>query len=322
MPSYMSSKTNRYRILTIVLATLLTLSLLSQCAGPAEDYPRDESPRFTETWSSGQGTNKVIRIPLIGIIMRSTQEGLFQTPDMVEEVLAQIQSATQDPAVKAILLDVNSPGGGVTPSDEIYHALQRFKTSDPSRKIVVFFRDLGASGSYYAAMAGDLLIAEPTAVIGSIGVIMQSINMQGLAEKIGLTDVTIKSGENKDLLNPFQQPKPQQLKILQTLIDGMQTRFVNIVTTSRNLSREETPTLFDGRIFSATEAQTNGLIDNIGYWNDALVQTELLLGLGPLHVVRYETEKGFFELLMTAKAPSLPSMRSLTSSQFLYLWRP
>ena len=317
------SKSNR-KLWTavIVLSLILTGMLLSRCR-PEEDYPRDEAPKLTETWSFGRGEVKAVRIPLDGVILRADEGGfLTSRADMVERILAQVRAAGRDPEIRAIILEVNSPGGGVTPSDEIYNELRSFRHSRPDRRIVVFIRDLGASGAYYAAMAGDLIIAEPTAVVGSIGVIMQTMNFQSLSEKIGITDVTIRSGENKDMLNPFRTVEPRQLALLQKLIDDMQARFSRIVADSRNLDPAVRPDLFDGRIFSAGEALEQGLIDQIGYWEDALASTARLLDTDELRVIRYEAQQSFMEMMLQGKSPvSLPDLK-LHSPQFMYLWRP
>jgi protease-4 len=315
---------NRKLWITIILLSLtLAGTWLSRSRKAEKDYPRDETPKLDETWSYGSGDIKVVRIPLDGVIMRAEEEGLFTAKsDMVESILAQVRAAGHDPEMRAIILEVNSPGGGVTPSDEIYNELRKFRQSRPDRRVVVFIRDLGASGAYYAAMAGDFIVAEPTAVVGSIGVIMQTMNFQGLSEKIGITDVTIKSGANKDMLNPFQAVNTNQVALLQTLIDDMQTRFSGIVAESRKLDRAANPDLFDGRIFSASDALNNGLIDEIGYWNDALARTAQLLDTGSLYVVRYEPQRTFIEQLFEGKNPVvLPSLK-LRSPQFLYLWKP
>ena len=309
-------------IITALLAVALAGTLLSRCRQVEKDYPRDEAPKLDETWSFGGGGVKVVWIPLDGVIMRTEEEGFLTTrSDMVASILAQVCAAERDPDMRAIILEVNSPGGGVTPSDEIYNALRGFRNSRPDRRVVVFVRDLGASGAYYAAMAGDFIIAEPTAVVGSIGVIMQTMNFQGLYEKLGITDVTIKSGANKDMLNPFQPVNTNQVALLQTLIDEMQTRFRGIVAESRKLD-PSTPDLFDARIFSASDALKKGLIDEVGYWNDALARTAQLLDTGALRVVRYEPQRTFFEQLLEGKSPVvLPSLK-LRSPQFLYLWKP
>jgi protease-4 len=309
-------------IITALLAIALVGTLLSHCRQVEKDYPRDEAPELDETWSFGSGDVKVVRIPLDGVIMRSEEEGfLTARSDMVASILAQVRAAERDPDMRAIILEVNSPGGGVTPSDEIYNALRGFRNSRPDRRVVVFIRDLGASGAYYAAMAGDFIIAEPTAVVGSIGVIMQTMNFQGLSEKLGITDVTIKSGANKDMLNPFQAVNTNQVALLQTLIDEMQTRFRGIVAESRKLD-PSTPDLFDGRIFSASDALKKGLIDEVGYWNDALARTAQLLDTGALRVVRYEPQRTFFEQLLEGKSPVVLPGLKLHSPQFLYLWKP
>jgi protease-4 len=316
-------KSNRKLWGTIIILSLILAGTLLSRRQIEEDYPRDEAPKLDETWSFGSGDIKVVRIPLDGVIMRAEEEGFFTArSDMVSGILTQVRAAERDSEMRAIILEVNSPGGGVTPSDEIYNALRKFRESRPDRRVVVFIRDLGASGAYYAAMAADLIIAEPTAVVGSIGVIMQSINFQGLSEKIGITDVTIKSGENKDMLNPFRAVNTNQVALLQTLIDTMQNRFSGIVAESRKLDRAANPDLFDGRIFSAGDALDRGLIDEIGYWNDALARTAELLDTGALYVVRYEPQRTFFEQLIEGKNPVvLPSLK-LRSPQFLYLWKP
>jgi protease-4 len=317
-------KKNRKLWVTIILLSLaLSGTWLSRCRQAEKDYPRDEAPKLDETWSFGSGDIKVVRIPLDGVIMRNEEEGFFTArSDMVASILTQVRAAERDPDMRAIILEVNSPGGGVTPSDEIYNALRKFRERRPDRRVVVFIRDLGASGAYYAAMAGDFIIAEPTAVVGSIGVIMQTVNFQGLSEKIGITDVTIKSGANKDMLNPFQAVNTNQVALLQTLIDDMQTRFSGIVAESRKLDRAASPELFDGRIFSAGDALDKGLIDEIGYWNDALARTAQLLDTGALRVVRYEPQRTFIEQLIEGKSPVVLPGLKLRSPQFLYLWKP
>ena len=310
-------------IITALLAIALLGTLSSHCRKVEKDYPRDEDPKLDETWSFGSGDVKVARIPLDGVIMRTEEEGfLTAKSDMVASILTQVRAAERDPEMRAIILEVNSPGGGVTPSDEIYNALRGFRASRPDRRVVVFIRDLGASGAYYAAMAGDFIIAEPTAVVGSIGVIMQTMNFQGLSEKIGITDVTIKSGANKDMLNPFQPVNTNQIALLQKLIDEMQTRFSGIVTESRKLDPAAAAGLFDGRIFSASDALDKGLIDQIGYWNDALSRTAQLLDTGALKVIRYEPQRTFIEQLFEGKSPVVLPNLKLHSPQFLYLWKP
>lgn len=298
----------------------LTAVLFAGSSVSGGDYPEDQFPVYEEIWSYGYGETKVARIDLSGVIMRGGRERLFgYEPDMVESILGQIRAATIDSGVQAILLEVDSPGGGVTPSDEIYAALEHFKCAEEGRMVMVFIRDIGASGAYYAAMAGDYIMAEPTAIVGSVGVIMQTLNMQGLGEKVGLSSVTIASGANKDMLNPFKEVDPQHRAMLQELVDGMQDRFASIVESSRGLESRE---LLDGRVFSANQAKDENLIDGIGYLQDAIEQLQLLLEVDDLYVVRYSQQLSFFDSLMASSLPSLPAFDAVAGPKFMAIWKP
>ncbi|MDH3982110.1 MAG: signal peptide peptidase SppA [Kiritimatiellaceae bacterium] len=283
----------------------------------------DQHPDYQELWSYGEYSEeslKVVRIGLEGIIMRGRQQRLLgYEPDMVESILSQIRCATSDEAVKAILLEIDSPGGAVTPSDEIYAALEQFKRDDEERMIMVFIRDLGASGAYYAAMAGDYIMAEPTAIVGSVGVIMQTLNMKGLGEKVGLSSVTIASGKNKDMLNPFEEVNPEHRQLLQELVDSLQDRFAGIVQQSRGL---ETRELLDGRVYNVVQAREHNLIDGIGYWQDALDKLKSLMDEENVYVIRYCEQPGFFDSLFGAKTPVVPDFNAIQSPRFLYMWKP
>ena len=301
----------------------LTTALLGKGLHPSSlDYPKDENPDYEEIWSYGYGTSKVVHIELEGVIMRGGKDGLFGSqPGMAETVLKQIRAASVDPDVKAILLEVDSPGGAVTPSDEIYRALRDFKELDESRQVLVFIRGLGASGAYYAAMAGDYILAEPTAIVGSIGVIMETLNMKGLGDKLGLKAVTITSGSNKDMLNPLKEVNPLHVQMLQGVVDDMYNRFASIVEESRlPPSHRE---LMDGRILTANVALREHFIDGIGYWPEALFQMQKLLGVDDIRLIRYAKKKSFLETIFEAKAPHLPQMSApLSGPRFLYQWKP
>ena len=285
-----------------------------------EEYPVDEEPYFDEVWSSGYGDAKVVRLALNGVIMRGEQERLFGvSPDPVALLLRQIRCATEDDEVAAILLEVDSPGGGVTASDEIYEALRRFRASEVGRRVVVHVRDVGASGAYYVAMAADYVMAEPTSIVGSVGVIMQTLNMKGLGDKLGLEAVTIASGENKDLLNPFEEVDTNQVALLQGVVDAMQDRFAGLVMAARDL---ESRALLDGRIFVAGDALEAGLIDGIGYEDAALDELARQLDVEALYVVRYEEQLDVWESLLRARGPSVSVAPWRAGPRFLYIWRP
>lgn len=305
---------------SVIINFGLSMVFLGGSSEQSANYPVDAEPAFEEIWSLGYGETKVVRIDLSGVIVRGGEQRLLGfEPDMVSSILSQIQAASNDFSVRAILLEVDSPGGAVTPSDEIYTALRRFKQEDDRRKVLVFIRDLGASGAYYAAMAGDYIMAEPTAIVGSVGVIMQSYNMKELGDRIGVKSVTIASGINKDMLNPLEEVNPQHVEMLQDLVDDMQDRFASIVTESRGLDGRE---LLDGRVFTAQAALENRLIDAVGYWPDAVGKMAEMLGEEDLYMVRYVEQRGFLETLFGVKAPSLPGLDALDSPRLLYQWKP
>ena len=309
-----------------LMINLTAVNLLTGSAKPLLDgRGEDEFPSFSETHSYGAGTTKVVRIWFAGILTRELDGGWLGSADPVEDCLRQIRAARQDDEVAAILFEVDSPGGEVTAADEIHRELTLFKESRADRRIVVLVHDLAASGGYYVSVPADRIIAQPTALIGSIGVILQTLNVQGLSEKIGVTDTTIKSGKNKDLLNPFHPVDPEQIALLQESIDATYARFVDLVAEGRSLKKKDVLPLADGRLFTADQALKLKLIDGIGYWDEAFDETAALLGVDDLYVVSYQVEKSFFEQLLGVRSP-LPDLRAMFSAAATprrqYLWKP
>jgi len=263
-------------------------------AKASSDMGEDEVPQMREVWSYGAGDVKVVRIPLQGMILLGDDSWKSGNASMV---LRSIRRATHDPEVKGLILEMNSGGGGITDSDIIYHELKNFKAADPDRVVVTIMGDIAASGAYYIAIASDYIMAHPTTLTGSIGVIMQSYNFKELAQKIGVKDVTIKSGENKDLLNPFGDVKPEHQALIQKIISAMHERFITLVAENRKLDKNAVALLADGRVFLADEAVKNGLIDGMGYDADARDRIAELLKTEEVKVFKYEEDRGFFDLL-------------------------
>lgn len=259
----------------------------------AADMGEDECPDMVETWSCGQGEVKVVRIPVEGMIMLGESSWYAGNANTV---LRSIRRATHDPEVEGLLLEINSGGGGITDSDIIYKALLDFKKEQDGRVVVAVMGDVAASGAYYIALAADHILAHPTTLTGSIGVIMQSYNVKELAAKLGVQDVTIKSGANKDLLNPFQEVKPEQKEILQKVISAMHERFVSLVAQHRKLPKETVAPLADGRVFLADEALQHKLIDGIGYNEDAQDKLAELLDADGVKVFRYDEQVTLMDL--------------------------
>lgn len=243
-----------------------------------------------------------------------------------DDLIPLIERADADPEVQAIVLRVNSPGGGVVASDRIYHALQQ--VDEP---IVVIMGELAASGGVYVSMAGDYIVANPNTLTGSIGVISQFPNAQELLDKLGVEIAIIKSGENKDFASPFRPMEPDEREHWQDIIDQTYARFVTIVAEGRGLSEEEVREFADGNVFSAEQALALGLIDALGYEEDAIAEAAARGGIeGEPRVVRYRREPGVFELLGSSVAPqwlTLPGLpadwqQRLLAPTLEYRWVP
>jgi len=269
------------------------LDSLFKSHGSAYDVGEDDAPDMIERWSSGQGELKVVRVPVSGMIMLGDSAWYAGNANTV---LRSIRRATYDPEVRGLLLEINSGGGGITDSDIIYKALLDFKKAQEGRFIVSLMGDVAASGAYYIALASDRILAHPTTLTGSIGVIMQSYNIKELAVKLGVQDVTIKSGDNKDLLNPFHEVKPEQKELLQKVISAMHERFVSLVAEHRKLPKETVAPLADGRVFLAGDALQHKLIDAIGYSADAQAAMAELLETEAVRVIRYEEHVTLMDL--------------------------
>ncbi|MEI8243329.1 MAG: signal peptide peptidase SppA [bacterium] len=282
----------------------------------------DAVPELREIWSSGaSGGAKVVRIPLAGMIALG-DDGWMDDSASASAALRAIKRATHDPDVEGIILEVDSGGGGITASDMIYKALQDFKKAQSGRVIVTLMGDVAASGAYYVSLPSDLILAHPTTITGSIGVIMQSYNIKELAAKIGIKDETFKSGENKDLLNPFHDVSPEQRAMLQAVIDALHSRFVKLVSEARKISEADVRKLADGRIFVADEALARKLIDGIGYSADAEKEMTRLLDAEEINVIRYSEDVSFLDLLRSRRGigMSMSDFLKPRETRLMYRW--
>ena len=206
---------------------------------------------------SFSGSGKVGIVPIIGLIADS------------ESVIEQIRKFAKDDSVKAIVLRINSPGGGVGPSQEIHEEVRKLR----GKKVVVTSMGaLAASGGYYIACASEKIFANPGTITGSIGVIMQFVNVKELIEKIGVRGMVVKSGDYKDIGSPVREMKPGERKLLQGVIDNVHGQFVGAVAEGRNLPREQVLAIADGRIFSGEQAKERGLVDILGNQEDAVAE--------------------------------------------------
>lgn len=255
---------------------------------------------------SGEGNAKIAVIPIDGVIMEGGGGGLFGGGvDPVSLVEDGLKRAKNDENVVAVILQVNSPGGGVTASDYIYDAIKRFK-KDTGKPVIVFMKDLAASGGYYVSAPADHIVASPTTLTASIGVIIQGFNFHGTLTEIAKgQDATVKAGGNKAMGSMFADPTSADYiegrKILQTLADEMHGRFKGIVKEGRGTKlKPDWETYADGRIVSAKQAKEIGLVDDIGYFADARKKAEELASVESATIVEYGRQVGLAALFGAA----------------------
>ena len=218
----------------IVRLTIALLSLAG-CSVVSIDLTPRVRP-LEESTVDGSGADKVLLIDLAGVLAEEpifTLESRPQVP-LIARVREELEKAEDDDRVRAVVLRINSPGGTVTASDILFHEVMRFKAR---RKVpvVASILDVGASGGYYVALAADRILAHPTTVTGSIGVLMLTVNASGLLEKIGVSATYVKSGDFKDMGSPFRSLRPEERALFQDLIDRFYGRFVELVARSRKL---------------------------------------------------------------------------------------
>ncbi|MEK6526584.1 MAG: signal peptide peptidase SppA [Nitrospirota bacterium] len=306
---------------TVLLSGCITINLLPG-PGPLE-----------EKQLSGSGADKVLLIELSGLISSHERDGLLEQPNLVAQMKEELTRADKDSNVKALVLRINSPGGTVTASDVLYHELRVFKEK---RKIpvVASIMDVGASGGYYVAAAADKIIAHPSSVTGSLGVIMLTVNARGLLEKIGLEATAVASGPKKDMGSPFRAMTEEERAIFQGVIDSFYQRFLSVVQEGRrNLTTDEIRKLADGRIYSGEQAKALGLVDSVGYLDDAIELAKRQAGLTDARVVVYrrpgEYRHNIYSQLLgggsgwtALSGLDLMSLVRGGTPQFMYLWMP
>ncbi|MBT3378262.1 MAG: signal peptide peptidase SppA [Lentisphaerae bacterium] len=252
------------------------------------------------------------------------------TPDEVRAVLEKLD---QDPRIKALVLRINSPGGGVTATDMMHHEIRRFK-EESGVPVIAVFMDVACSGGYYLANAADAIYAHPTTITGSIGVIATFPKWQGLAGKVGYEQVVVKSGEMKDIGNPMREMSEAERTVFQEMIDDMYRRFLATVVEGRG--RYATPEMLrpvaDGRIYTARQALELGLIDGICHLDQALDRALEAAGIHDARIVAYTTtdldDPTVYSKVDARIVPGkllrveLPGIGRRAMPGFHYLWLP
>ncbi|MDH4229684.1 MAG: signal peptide peptidase SppA [Nitrospirota bacterium] len=236
--------------------------------------------------SSGHGQVALVRV-----------EGeIFES----RHIIKQIQRYQRDPMVRAMVLRVDSPGGGVVASQEIHDAVRAFR--DSGKPVVASMGTLAASGGYYVSAPATTIVANPGTITGSIGVIMTTVNVQGLLEKIGVQSVTIKAGLNKDIASPFRPMTDAERALLQAVMDDMHGQFIKAVAEGRGRDVKEIRALADGRIFSGQQALEAGLVDELGNLETAIRKAGSLVGIEGRPAVVEDRPSRIDELLGETKS--------------------
>ena len=282
-------------IFLLCASVLCNLALIGMRGGRAlASAGPDKVPTFNETTiQDGSGAGKIAQVSLRGIITSSASGELGET--MVDDLKMQLHQAAADKDVKAIVLYVDSPGGEVTASDNLYDAVCRARLRKP---VVVYMGSLAASGGFYVSCGGSYLMADDTTLTGSIGVIIETLNYESLLGKVGVQSVVFKSGQFKDMLSGARPMTDAEKAYVQNMVMQTYGKFVGIVARERKLPEDQLRTgIADGRVISGRDALNDKLIDGLGQIEDAYDKARELGGAPNAPVVRYETGFRFGKLL-------------------------
>lgn len=312
---------------------LLTAALLL-LAGCAPHFHldflgKDEIQEITLLPSKAK--EKILVIDVEGMIGSLGQGVLEREGDVLSRVYYRLEKASQDPLVKGVILRLDTPGGDVTSSDILYHEIRRFKEKK-RLPVVALMMGVAASGGYYVASACDHIVAHPSTITGSIGVISVFPNIEGLFDKVGVKTTVVKSGGMKDAGSPFRDMSPEEKQIFQGIIDEFYENFLRVVLERRKdaLPLEELRKIADGRVYTATQALKTKLIDEIGYFDDALTKILSLALLREANVIAYtyypKRQTNLYAATLGKQTLSdekrLEDLLPTLKCGFYYLWLP
>jgi protease IV len=277
----------------------------------------------------GEGRAKIAVIDLSGVLSLEERgmTRLSREPGLLPRFREELDAAQADGAVVGVVLRINSPGGSVTASDMLYREIQTFR----QRKevpVVVCVLDKGLSGGYYAALAADEIYAQPTAVVGGVGVIALRVSLAELLQKWGIGVETVQSGELKDFWSPLRDSRPEELAIMGQITTDLQRRFLDLLRAHRRLSPAALEQVASGRIYLAAEAEGLGLIDRVGYLDDAVARVRQLAQVDEARTIIYRRPGAYAENIH-ALSPLSPEwqalergMNELLSPTFRYQYLP
>jgi protease-4 len=322
------------RLLTLILAAAALLVGGAGCGTPSfliTPVQNTQKLREMEV-GPGKGSDKIALIEIEGMLINARTGGFLQpTENKVSLFKEQLDRAASDDHVKAVVLRVNSPGGTVTASDTMYQLLMRFKerTKTP---VIASLQEVCASGGYYVSCASDTIVANPTTVVGSIGVIFNTFDASRGMDKLGIRAEAIKSGPLKDMGSPFKPITTEERAVMQGMVDEYYARFKSVVAQHRTVPQAEAAHATDGRVFSGEQAMKIGLVDQMGLLEDAIA-TARKLGKAPTaRPVMYRRPYGYSgSIYANAQVNQpranvthlqIPGADSILPAGFYYLWRP
>jgi len=299
------------------LSVLANIFLFLVLIGMAAVFATGRSGTYAEeVIRKGPSDNKIVVINLQGVIISKKAQDVYR----------QIKTAREDKQVKGLILRVNSPGGTISGSDQIYHQIQKYR-QETGKPVVAFMEGIAASGGYYSSVACEKIVSEPTAITGSIGVIMSYFVLEDFLEnKLGIMPVIIKSGLKKDWPSPFKKVTAEQRKYIEDkLINPAYERFVNLVAGARReLTLEQVKLLADGSIYGASEALDKKMIDKIGYIDTAIEEVKALANIDKAKVVEYRKPFSLGGFLSARSSGGLKldktMLYELARPEVLYLW--
>ena len=317
-------------VLLLVFGVLGTATSAAFGGGPVDED--GGTWELVAVGGDADSKQRILRVPIHGTIGEDRSPLIGSRGGMVSYVRKALEFAERDKkkTIRGVLLAIDSPGGGVTDSDEIWRAVREFKDKT-KLPVHAVFGDLAASGGYYVAAACDHLTARPTTITGSIGVILSTYNAAEAAKKLGIEQVTVVSTHtpHKDMLSPLKPVAPEDLGILKGIVEEMYQRFVDVVAQGRpKLTREAVVSLADGRVYSAKQALENGLVDEIGSEASALQALRESLQVESAQVVEARRRPTLAEMLIGARTrvPSVDEAvaglaTSASAPRLLYYWQ-
>lgn len=304
----------------LVSASCGCVNLRSLIAGEVEEVVVRESPRWFER-------NRVALVDVGGFI--GTEPSWLLGGTTVADIKEKLDRAAADRRVKAVVLRIESPGGTVSASDIVYREVLRFK-QQTGKPVVAALMGTAASGGYYVALAADRIVASPTTVTGSVGVVLHLLNVEGLFGKLGVKSDVIKSGGKKDIGSPMRPMTPEEREILEGVIAALFDRFVLAVRSGRPaMSEDDLAAVSDGRIVTAGRALELNMVDDIGYLDDAIAEAMALADVAHADVILYRPFPHYNANIYAATSSTegmveqgLELLLRRSGPTFLYLWLP